>query len=218
MGSTRLQDPAVDEPSATHYPVDDITEKKNRELHAPMRNISYPGVNVYALPHQPGATFHFGEVPARFARVEVTKVMSAFHSMDLDIPGAEGEKTLGEVKLGIVLWKKQYVKFPDSTTIPPIRNSPHQSPHASPGDWEPTMSPSLAPSHQPTDAPTSNLAKQNLFITSSPVKKHAKDIPKKVKELEKLAAEKTMEELELSTQGEVKAFFEQKKGKTGGKT
>ena len=127
MGSTQLQDPAVDEPSTAHYPVDDITEKTNYELHAPMRNISYPVARGYALPHQPGATFHFGEVPAGFASVGVTKVMAPFHSMDLDIPGAEGEKTLGEVELGIVLWKKQYIKFPDSEPIPPIRNSPHQS-------------------------------------------------------------------------------------------
>ena len=137
MGSTQLQDPAVDELSAAHYPVDDITEKTNCELHAPMRNISYPMAKGYALPHQPGATFYFGEVPAGFARVGVTTVMAPFHSIDLDIPGAEGEKTLGEVELGIVLWKKQYINFPDSAPIPLIRNSPHKSLHASPAIGSP---------------------------------------------------------------------------------
>ena len=93
----------------------------------------------YALPHLPGTTFHFGEVPPGFSRVGVTTVMALFHSIDLDIPGAEGENSLGEVELGIVLWKKQYIKFPDSAPIPPIRNSPHQSSHASPDDWEPPV-------------------------------------------------------------------------------
>jgi hypothetical protein len=218
VGSTQLQDPAVDEPvdepSAARYPVDDITEKTNCELHAPMKNISFPVANGYALPHQLGSTFHFGEIPAGFARVGVTKVMSGFNSMHLDIPGAEGEKTLGEVELGIVLWKKKYIKFPDSAPrppTPPVRNSPQQSPPSSPDDWEPTASPSPAPSRQPTAAPTSNLTKRKLF-TSSPVKKRAKKT-KEVKAPEKLAGEMTREELEVSTREEARAFFEQKKRK-----
>ena len=212
VGSTQLQDPAVDEPSAARYPVDDITEKTNCELHAPMNNLSFPVANGYALPHQLGATFHFGEIPAGFARVGVTKVLSGFNSMHLDIPGAEGEKTLGEVELGIVLWKKKYIKFPDSAPrppTPPVRNSPQQSPPSSPDDWEPTASPSPAPSRQPTAAPTSNITKRKLF-TSSPVKKRARK-PKEVKAPEKLPGEMNLEELKLSTEGKAKAFFDQKK-------
>ena len=218
VGSTQLQDPAVDEPvaepSAAHYPVDDITEKTNCELHAPMLNITCPVATGYALPHQPGATFHFGVIPAGFARVGVTKIMSGMNSIELEIPGAEGEKTLGDVELGIVLWKKNLIKFPDSAPrppTPPVRNSPQQSPPSSPDDWEPTASPSPASSRQPTAAPTSNLTKRKLF-TASPVKKRAKK-PKEVKAPEKLAGEMTMEELQLSTQGKAAAFFEQKKRK-----
>jgi hypothetical protein len=180
VGSTQLQDPAVDEPvaepSAAHYPVDDITEKTNCELHAPLKNSSFPVATGYALPHQPGATFHFGVIPAGFARVGVTKVMSGMNSVELDIPGAEGEKTLGDIELGIVLWKKNLIKFPDSAPrppTPPVRNSPQQSPPSSPDDWEPTASPSPALSRQPTAAPTSNLTKRKLF-TASTVKKRAK--------------------------------------------
>ena len=212
MGSTQLQDAAVDEPvaepSAAHYPVDDITEKTNCELHAPMMNITYPVATGYALRHQPGETFHFGVIPPGFARVGVTKIMSGMNSIELEIPGAEGEKTLGEVELGIVLWKKNLIKFPDSTPrppTPPVRNSPQQSPPSSPDDWEPTVSPSPAPSRQPTAAPTSNLTKRKLF-TSSPVKKRAKK-PKEVKAPEKLAGEMTQEELEVSTREEARAFF-----------
>ena len=149
--------------------MDDITEKTNCQLHMPMKNISCPVADGYALPNQPGAIFHFGQIPAGFARVGVTKVRSGFHSMDLDIPGAEGEKTLGEVELGIVLWKKKYIVFPNSAPrppTPPVRNSPQQSPPSSPDDWDPTASPSPAPSRQPTAAPTSSLTKRKLFTSS----------------------------------------------------
>ena len=131
----------------------------------------------------------------------------------------KARRHLGEVELGIVLWKKKYINFPDSAPRPPtplFRNSPQQIPPSSPDDWEPTARPSPAPSRQPTAAPISNFTKLKLF-TSSPIKKRARK-PKKVKAPEKLAGEMTMEELELSTQGKAKAFFEQKKGKTVGKT
>ena len=71
------------------------------------------------------------------------------------------------------------------------------------------MSPSPAPSRQPTAAATSNLSKRKLF-TASPVKKRANK-PKEVKAPEKLAGEMTLEELQVSTQGQAAAFFEQKK-------
>ena len=204
VGSTQLEDPAV-EPPAAHYPVDDITEKTNCELHMSMKNISFPVAAGYALPNQPGATYHVGQILAGYARVGVVKVMPGFQTLELDIPGGDDEKTLGEVKRGIVLWNKKYIVFPDSAPrppTPPSRNTPPQS-SSLPDDWEPTASPSPAPSRQPTDAPTSNLTKRKLQFTStgtmlrkdrSPVKKRTK-IPKKAKTPEKLSYEKTNEEL-----------------------
>ena len=119
---------------------------------------------------------------------------------------------MGEVELGIVLWKKKYIQFPDSAprpSTPPVRNSPQQSPRSSPDIWEPTASQSPAPSRQPTAAPTSNITKRKLF-TSSPVKKSAR-IPKEDKAPEQLSGEMNLEELKLSAQGKAKACFEQKK-------
>ena len=198
-----------------------------------MKNISFMVADGYALPNQPGAIFHFGQIPAGYARVGVSKVIPAFRTMELDIPGGDDEKTLGEVELGIVLWKKKYIVFPDSALRPPTppsrnaaptppntnpaptspsRNPPPQSPPAFPDDnWETTSSPSPVPSRQPTDAPPSNLIKRKLFTKgSSPVSKRA-NIPKKVKTPEKLPCEKSMEELEQSTRAEVRAFFARKK-------
>ena len=197
--------------------MDDITEKTNCELHMPMKNINCLVADGYALPNQPGATFHSGQIPAGYARVRVTKVKPGFQVVELDIPGGDDEKTLGEVELGIVLWKKKYIVFPDlapRSPTPRSRNPPPQSPPALPDDWEPTASPSPAPSRQPTEAPTSNLTKRKLFTSTgtmlrkdrSPVKK-CPNIPKKVKTPEKLPAEKSMEELEESSRAQVKAFF-----------
>ena len=218
VGSTHLEYPAVDEPAA-HYPVDDITEKTNCELHVPMKNISYPVAKGYALQHQPGATFHFGQIPAGYARVGVTKVMPGFHSMELDIPGNDDEKTLGEVEHGIVLWKKKYIIFTDSTPRPPTppgRNLSPKSPPAFRDDWVPTASPSPAPSRQPTDAPTSHVTKRSLFRKDrSPVIKRAKKTHK-LKSPEKLAPEKpacemTMEEITVSLNADAATFFERRK-------
>ena len=92
VGSTQLEDPAV-EPPAAHYPMDDMTEKTNCVLHMPMKNISFPVADGYALPNQPGAIFHFAPIPAGYARVGVKTVMPGFHSVDLDNPGCDDEKT-----------------------------------------------------------------------------------------------------------------------------
>lgn len=121
VGSTQLQledGPAV-EPSAPHYPVDDVTEKTNCEIHMPMGNISFMVASGYALPNQPGATYHGGQIPASHARVGLSTITPGCQSIELDIPGGEGEKTLGEMELGIILWKKKHIVFPNAAPRPP---------------------------------------------------------------------------------------------------
>ena len=205
VGSTQLQledGPAV-EPPVAHYPVDDITEKRNCELHMPMGNITFPVASGYALPIQPGATYHFGQIPASHAPVGVQKITSGCHTVELDIPGGENEKTLGEVKLGIVLWKKKYIVFPDAAPrppTPPSRNAPPPSP--SPHEaWEPdAASPSPAHSPESTDAPTSNLTKRKLNRNGTPPKKRERK-PKKVKTPEKLHGSHSFLDSPLQTSG-----------------
>ena len=73
-----------------------------------------------------------------YAKVEVDEIVTGFHSMELDIHGPEGERTLGEVKGGIILWDKENIKFlgsaPWTTAPPPSRRrsptppSPRRSP------------------------------------------------------------------------------------------
>ena len=45
------------------YPVDDIIENTNCELHYKMKNISMKVVNVVAFTITPGATFHCAPIP-----------------------------------------------------------------------------------------------------------------------------------------------------------
>ena len=119
MGSTQLENSAFEPPMA-HYPVDDVTEKISCELHMSMKNISFKVAVGYALPNQSGASYHLGGIPAGYARVGVDEVVPLYANLDLDIPGGDGEKTLGEVEKGIALWNKKNIVFPPtSRSIPP---------------------------------------------------------------------------------------------------
>ena len=105
------------------YPVDGIMEQIPCELHQKMKNLSMPVALGYALPCPPGTKWHTREIPDGYTKVGVDQILTGFHSMELDIHGAEGETTLGEVKGGIILWAKENIKFPAGsapwTTAPP---------------------------------------------------------------------------------------------------
>ena len=62
----QLEASATLEQPAAHYPVDYITEKKDCELHMLMKNISFKVAVGYALPNQPGASYHLGQIPAGY--------------------------------------------------------------------------------------------------------------------------------------------------------
>jgi hypothetical protein len=64
MASTWVKgdDAHVDEAPMGHYPVDDIREKTNCELHQSMKNISMRVAIGFALACEPGARWHSGEI------------------------------------------------------------------------------------------------------------------------------------------------------------
>ena len=68
-----------------------------------MKNISFKVEVGYALPNEPGASYHLGQIPAGYARVGVDEIMVGFETLELDYRGGDDEKTLGEVKHGFVL-------------------------------------------------------------------------------------------------------------------
>ena len=105
--------------------MDDVTERTECELHTPMRNISMKVAVGYALPNEPEASYHNGDIPAGYARVGVDEIMPGFETLSLEIPGGDGEATLGEVKRGFALWNKKYI-FLSRPSTPPCSSPPHQ--------------------------------------------------------------------------------------------
>ena len=82
----------------------------------------------FALACEPGARWHGGEIQAGYARVGVDEVVQGYESLELDIPGVEGESTLGEVTGGIILWPKKHIVFPGWAPRPPSPPAPPSPP------------------------------------------------------------------------------------------
>jgi hypothetical protein len=119
------------------YPVDGIKESISCELHQRLKNISMKVAVGQALPCAPDPRWHGREILASYAKVVVDEIVKGFNELELDIPGPEDEKTLGEIVGGVILWDKNYIKLPGSaprTTPPPSRRrsptppSPRRSP------------------------------------------------------------------------------------------
>ena len=124
------------------------------ELHQKMKNLSIPCALRYALPCPPGTKWHTREIPPGSAKVRVDEILTGFDSMELDIHGAEGERTLGEMKGGIILWDKENIKFPAGSA--PWTTAPPPSHRRSPSPPSPRRSPphdydhhSASPSRSP---------------------------------------------------------------------
>ena len=106
MCSSDLEVPADDArriEGGPGYPVDGIKDNISCELHQKMKNISMKLAVGYALPCPSDARWQGREIPAGYAKVGVDEIVTGFHDMELDIPGPEDERTLGEVVRGIIL-------------------------------------------------------------------------------------------------------------------
>ena len=130
-----------------------------------MKNISVKVAVGYAFVPSDKATWQGQDIPAGYARVGVDQIVPSFETMELDIPGPEGQPTLGECLGEIILWNKKNIKFPSSATImPPPPPSHRRSPSPPPrSPSPPPRSPhhdynhhSASPSQSPvTDRPSS---------------------------------------------------------------
>ena len=63
-----------DEAPMDRYPVENITEKTNCELHLKKKNISMKVATGFALPCGPAVLWHGNEIPAGYARVGVDEI------------------------------------------------------------------------------------------------------------------------------------------------
>jgi hypothetical protein len=126
VASTDLR---VGEAPMDRYPMDDISGKKNCEMHQSMKNISMKVAVGYALPSGPGQLWHSREIRAGYARVGVDAIVPGYESLELDVAGPEEETTLREVLGGVILWDKKHIVFPGSAPRrPPSPSSPRNSP------------------------------------------------------------------------------------------
>jgi hypothetical protein len=216
------------------YPVDGIIEKTPCQLHQKMANLSVKVAVGYALPCTPGARWHGRDIQAGYARVGVDEVVHPFESLELEIHGAEGETTLGEVKGGIILWAKEYIKFAGSapwTTAPPPSSrrkspTPPPSPQRSPPpeydhhSASPSRSPlpDLGRSPSPPPPPAKETKRKRVNNTPSmssnrrsPKRKQLSPLPKVPHQnIPVLAAHRTDEQRAAISKAEVATHFAKK--------
>ena len=107
------------------YPVDDIMENTNCELHFKMKNISMKVADALAFTNAPEATFHCNPIPGGYAHVLVDEVVDQYLGLELDIPGGDEEHTLGEANHRIIRWRKDCIIFRRPPT--PRQPTPRQS-------------------------------------------------------------------------------------------
>jgi len=216
---------AAGEAPMDRYPVDNIREKTPCELHVPVRNLSFKAADGYALTCESTALWHCNKIPDGYGRVGVDEILPGYDSLELDIPGAEDERTLGEVGSGIILWKKKYIVFPGSPPrpppSPPSRDSPPPSPHNEERDEHHSASPRTSPRpHQATPEPTppppptkpqGEKRKRTDSSMGSSRKTREEPLPRVQPPLPKRAYDKTDEELKASVDADVQIHFAPKK-------
>lgn len=69
---------------------------------------------------------HGKQISAGNAKVGVEQVEKEYMALDLDIPGGDGEKKLGEAIHGYILWLKRYIVIPGTPRPPPSPHQPHK--------------------------------------------------------------------------------------------
>ena len=150
-----------------------------------------------------------------YAKVVVDRVVNAWDDLELEVPGVDGEQTLGEAMHGWILWPKAHIKITEPTLesssaasampqgqdhVPssPARKECSTSLESTPDDRDPSVSPPVLSKGSKRRAPP------------PPPKKQRK--PKEKKPPPKLAYEKTTEELDETVRAELDAqIFKKKK-------
>jgi hypothetical protein len=132
----------IDDAPGSRYPMDDVREMTNFELHQPIKNMTFKVASSDTLPCLPEALHHGNPIPAGYARVSVLDIVPGFEDLELDFATPEGDARLGDVKRQIILWQKKYIKFPGSAPRPLTPRNPNPP---SPSEHRPPTPP---PAHR----------------------------------------------------------------------
>ena len=213
--------------------MDDILESTPCELHVKLKNISMKVADGFALPSGHEATFNGNPITPGYARVGVDQVVPAYETLDLDYPGGEGERTLGEARHCVILWKKECIVFPNSVPRPPTPPpspprqqtptlpetehrvsppypSPPRQPYPSHPETERMASPRYqAPprQHSPSHPETEPSVSPRYRYPSSPKRRRAQKKKPEPPVKKKLAYDMTDEELDESVNLTLQAHF-----------
>src|SRR6185503_15688002 len=96
-----------------------------------------------AMPTQPGDVYHGQQISAGSTRVGVEQAGQGWETLELDIPGGDGERTQAEAIHGYNLWDKRYIILKSDDRTPR-----QASQYASPRTASPQNSPRAALSRQ----------------------------------------------------------------------
>jgi len=128
VASTADDHALIDDAPGPRYPVDDVREMKECELHQPMKNMSFKVAVGTALPCLPGALHHGNPIPAGYARVTMDDLVPGYEDLEIDYVTPEGDVKLRDVKRQVILWQKKYIKFTGSAPRPPTPRIPSPPP------------------------------------------------------------------------------------------
>lgn len=109
------------------FPMDDITEKMTScELHISMGNSTVVAATDVVSPVDPNKAPRSHRIPISpgYHSVSVDRVVRHYREVALDIPGGDGEKTLGQVEHSFIVWRKRYIIIPGVPARVP--SPPHQ--------------------------------------------------------------------------------------------
>ena len=109
------------------FPVADVTAPfTSCELHIPKENaIIMVALSVFS-PLDPTKIprIHGVIIAPGYVSVSVDRVNKGFSDLVLDIPGGDGEKTLGEAEKTFILWRKRYIIIPRISSLPSLPQLP----------------------------------------------------------------------------------------------
>ena len=221
-----------DAPAPPRYPVDDVREVTDCELHEPLKNMSIKVASDTALPCGPETVHHGRPIPAGYARVTVGEIVPEAEELEIDFPTPEGAVKLIDVYRNVILWKKRYIKFPGSAPSPPSprgppppRSDPPPPPSPPAAPRQATPPPSPHPSRQATPLPPNpppkggqkqqgpkkgqKRGRATSTLNTEPYQPKTTRIPEpSQKPLPVRAYDRTPAETEVIVAGEVKAHFE----------
>nr|TKW21568.1 hypothetical protein SEVIR_4G127700v2 [Setaria viridis] len=195
------------------HPVDDIIGRAPCELVTSVKNKLI--VVAYRVAKQPiqGQTLHGVEIPTRsYAKVGVDRVVDDWDDLELEIPGGDREKNLGEAIHGWILWPKRYIRIMQSN--PPTLGSSPQGSRArspTPSARAPSPLPDRDPSMSPPPPIMSMATRRNMPSVPPTTATKKQNKPKEKQPEPKNPCDMTNAELHVVVDAEVKAHFTKKR-------